>query len=245
MRRTPPRMRRTARLCVVTNMPAWVADKQRRLVRIKEAKAALEAKAAAEAKAKAKASPKAKARKPASRTPEVAAPKPPDKAQRNFTDPESRILKTKNGYIQGYNAQAAADAGHQVIVAHGLAGSGIDQDQLAPMIEAIEAAAGRLPDELSDDAGYCSEKNLKTLEGRAIRGYLATGRQKHGANGGGGRQGRAAGEPARGHGAAPETGWTAQPLPAAQDHHRAGVRPHQAGPGLPAVPAARPRPGVS
>ena len=162
-------------------MPAWVADKQRRLVRIKEAKAALEAKAAAEAKAKAKASPKAKARKPASRTPEVAAPKPPDKAQRNFTDPESRILKTKNGYIQGYNAQAAADAGHQVIVAHGLAGSGSDQDQLAPMIEAIEAAAGRLPDELSADAGYCSEKNLKTLEGRAIRGYLATGRQKHGA----------------------------------------------------------------
>ena len=51
--------------------------------------------------------------------PEAPAPRPPDKAQRNFTDPHSGILKTQDGFIQGYNAQAAADADHQVIVAHG------------------------------------------------------------------------------------------------------------------------------
>ena len=149
-------------------MPAWVADKQRRLARIKEARAALEAEA------------KAATGKRSPGKPEAPAPRPPDKAQRNFTDPESRILKTKDGFIQGYNAQVAADADHQVIVAHGLTPEGSDQAQLTPMIGAIEAQTGRLPDELSADAGYCSEDNLETLESHAIRGYIATGRQRHG-----------------------------------------------------------------
>ena len=153
-------------------MPEWVADKQRRLTRIREAKAALEAEAEAQAKAA--------TGKRSSGKPEAPAPRPPDKAQRNFTDPDSRILKTKDGFIQGYNAQAAADAGHQVIVAHGLTPEGGDQSQLTPMIEAIEAQTGRPPNELSADAGYCSEDNLETLEAHAIRGYIATGRQKHG-----------------------------------------------------------------
>lgn len=152
-------------------LPAWVADKQQRLARIRAAKAALEAEAQASAKAGA-GQPQG--------PPDAPAGQPPDKAQRNFTDPESRIFKTKDGFIQGYNAQAAADAEHQVIVAHGLTAGGSDQTRLAPMIAAIEAAAGRLPDELSADAGYCSEDNLKALEERAIRGYLASGRQKHG-----------------------------------------------------------------
>ena len=158
-------------------MPSWVADKQQRLARIKEAKAALEAETRdreADAKAARGVSGKPEG------GPDASAARPPDKAQRNFTDPDSRILKTKDGFVQGYNAQAAADAAHQVIVAHGLTATGSDQGQMAPMIEAIEAAAGRLPDELSADAGYCSEDNLKTLEGCAIRGYLATGRQEHG-----------------------------------------------------------------
>ncbi len=106
---------------------------------------------------------------------------PADKAQRNFTDPDSRILKTKDGFVQGYNAQAAVDAGHQIIVAHGLTNSTSDQGQLEPMVAAIEAAAGARPKELSADAGYCSEDNLKVLEALEIRGYIATGRQKHGA----------------------------------------------------------------
>lgn len=159
-------------------MPEWVADKQQRLARIKEAKAALEAKA--EAQAKANVGKHGSGTATGTAAPGTPAPRPPDKAQRNFTDPDSRILQTRDGFVQGYNAQAAADADHQVIVAHGLTPNGSDQDQLRPMIEAIEAAAGRLPDELSADAGYCSEDNLKALEEHAIRGYLATGRQKHG-----------------------------------------------------------------
>ena len=123
----------------------------------------------------------ATAGEPASRKPEAGASKHKDKAQRNFTDPDSRILKTRDGFIQGYNAQTAADDDHQVIVAHRLTPEGRDQDRLAPMLCASEAMTGRQPDELPADAGgYCSEANIETLETHSIRGYLATGRQKHG-----------------------------------------------------------------
>ena len=107
-----------------------------------------------------------------------AAPEP--KAQRNFTDPESRILKTKDGYIQGYNAQAAVDAQAQIIVAQTLSNSGNDQAQFAPLLDAIKATFKRNPDEVSADAGYCSAANLRTLSRRRIKGYIATARQKHG-----------------------------------------------------------------
>ncbi len=160
-------------------MPEWVANKKKRLAKIRAAKAALEA----EAKAAAEAA--RDAQEPAPKPPGGKAKPPPaapaDKAQRNFTDPDSRLLKTKDGFIQGYNAQAAVDAERQIIVAHGLTNSSSDQGQLVPMVEAIEAQAGAPPDELSADAGYCSETNLQALEARAIRGYIATGRQKHGA----------------------------------------------------------------
>ena len=159
-------------------MPDWVANKQQRLAKIKQAKAALEAEAEAAAAAR-------DAQEPAperpGRKPTLPSEVPADKAQRNFTDPDSRILKTKDGFIQGYNAQAAVDAGRQIIVAHGLTNATSDQGQLEPMVERIEAMAGARPKELSADAGYCSEDNLEALEARAIRGYIATGRQKHGA----------------------------------------------------------------
>ena len=89
-------------------------------------------------------------------------------------------MKTKDGFIQGYNAQAAVDAAGQVIVAHGLSNASNDQQQLAPMLDAIEANMGDLPDELSADAGYCSEANLERLQQKRVSGYVATGRQKHG-----------------------------------------------------------------
>jgi hypothetical protein len=91
-------------------MPDWVANKQARLAKIREGKAELEA----EAKAKAPAEQAAREKDDDRRRPGRKAAPPSDvpepKAQRNFTDPESRILKTKDGYIQGYNAQAAVDA---------------------------------------------------------------------------------------------------------------------------------------
>ncbi|WP_157083551.1 transposase, partial [Bradyrhizobium manausense] len=101
-------------------------------------------------------------------------------AQRNFTDPESRILKTKDGYIQGYNAQAAVDGAHQIIVAQTLTSSCSDQAQLAPLLDGIKANLGTNPDEVSADAGYCSAPNLRTMKRRRIEGYIATGTQKHG-----------------------------------------------------------------
>jgi transposase len=162
-------------------MPDWVANKQERLAKIREAKAALEAEAKAKAEAEQAAREKDEANKP--RGGRKAAPPsdvPEAKAQRNFTDPESRIMKSKDGFIQGYNAQAAVDAASQVIVAHGLSDASNDQQQLAPMLDAIEANTGELPDELSADAGYCSEANLERLEQMRVSGYVATGRQKHG-----------------------------------------------------------------
>ena len=122
-------------------MPDWVADKQKRLAKIREAKAELEAeaKAAAEEETRRRAEAEerriAEGRKKNGKTPAPPKQEPDGKAQRNFTDPESRILKTKDGYIQGYNAQAAVDAEAQIIVAHGLTPSMSDQDQLVPLLD--------------------------------------------------------------------------------------------------------------
>src|SRR5258708_4756555 len=104
---------------------------------------------------------------------------PNPKSQRNFTDPESRIMKSKDGFVQAYNAQAAVDAGAQIIVAHELTQCGNDQGQLVPLIEAIENNLGRKPKQASADSGYCSESNLEALEAHGIDGYVAPGRAKH------------------------------------------------------------------
>jgi transposase len=176
-------------------LPEWVTNKQARLAKIREAMAALEAEAAQAAADEAAASepppcePSADddggsegAAAPAAQSPpEAAIVAPPDKAQRNFTDPQSRIMKTPNGFEQAYNAQAAVDADSQVIVAAGLTNAGNDKQQVVPMAAAIEQNMGRTPKELSADSGYCSEANLAELERLRIRGYVATGRQKHGA----------------------------------------------------------------
>jgi len=168
-------------------MPDWVADKEKRLEKIRAAKAELEAEAsaAAEAEMKARAETeercRAEGRKKSGRKAAPAKREPDGRAQRNFTDPQSRILKTKDGYIQGYNAQAAVDGDHQIIVAQTLTNSSSDQAQLAPLLDEIRANLGRNPDEVSADAGYCSHANLRTIKRRRIDGYIATGRQKHGA----------------------------------------------------------------
>jgi transposase len=173
-------------------LPDWIADKQRRAEKIRAAKAELEAeaKAAAAAKARAQAEAeekrKAEDRKKRGKPPAPPSEEPDAKAQKNFTDPESRILKTKDGFIQGYNAQAAVDATAQVIVAHGLDARQSDQHQLAPITDAIEAHFGRKPAQLSADAGYCSDANLAALENRAIDAYIAPGRAKRAAEGEGG-----------------------------------------------------------
>ena len=95
-------------------------------------------------------------------------------------------MKTKDGFIQGYNAQAAVDATAQVIVAHGLDARQSDQHQLTPITDAIEANLGHRPTQLSADAGYCSDANLAALEERGVDAYIAPGRAKHAGAGEGG-----------------------------------------------------------
>jgi transposase len=165
-------------------LPAWVADKQQRAAKIRAAKAELEAEATAAAEAKARAAAEAEEKRraegrkkpgppaaPASSAPEA-------KAQKNFTDPESRIMKSKDGFVQAYNGQIAVDAQAQVIVAQDVTQSAADCGQLLPMADAVEANLGRKPAEASADSGYCSEANLAGLEAREIDGYVATGRAR-------------------------------------------------------------------
>jgi len=162
-------------------LPEWVTNKQHRVEKIRAAKAALEAEAQANALGK-KRTPDLPSDRPRRGRPAKHAPgTPPDRAQRNFTDPDSRIMKTQDGFIQGYNAQAAVDAEHQVIVAQGLTNQASDAHQLEPMLAHIKANTGRQARELSADAGYCFEHNLTALNRHHVRGYVATGRQKHGA----------------------------------------------------------------
>ena len=167
-------------------LPDWVADKAKRLAKIRAAKAELEAEAKAAAaeeerrRQQAEEERIAEGRKKSGRAPSPPQAEPDGKAQRNFTDPQSRILKTKDGYIQGYNAQAAVDATAQIVVAHTLDNNGSDQAQFIPLLDAVKANLKRNPDEVSADAGYCSAANLRTLSRRRINGYIATGRQHHG-----------------------------------------------------------------
>lgn len=165
-------------------MPDWVADKKRRAETIRAAKAALEAeaKAAAEAKVKEEAAAEEKRQAEGRKKPgPKAAPssgEPDPKAQKNFTDPESRIMKSKDGFVQAFNAQAAVDAEAQVIVAQGVTQDANDRRQLVPMTDAIQTNLGRKPEQLSADSGYCSDANIEALETRGIDGYIATGRAK-------------------------------------------------------------------
>jgi transposase len=151
-------------------LPAELARRETRLKAIREAKRALEARAREKAAAE-------------GGDPQQAQPK--DKDQYNFTDPESRIMKGADGFIQAYNAQAAVEPELQLIVGQTVTAASNDKEQLMPMVEVIEQQSGQRPDEILADSGYCSEKNLEALASaenpaQRIEGYIATERQKHG-----------------------------------------------------------------
>ena len=105
-------------------------------------------------------------------------PKP--QSQRNFTDPDSHILKGADGWIQGYNCQAAVDSDHQVIVAIGVSNQPSDAVHLLPMLERIQSNTGQWPDALIADAGYCSTANLEACEEKGLNAYISTSRKQHG-----------------------------------------------------------------
>jgi transposase len=162
-------------------MPEWMADKQRRLEAIRAAKAALEAEAANPPKPDDECGPGASSgMRWQGRALRGEDGGPPDRAQRNFTDPDSRILPTRDGFVQGYNGQIAVDAAHQVIVAHRLVTTSTDYHALVPLLDSLHADLGRKPREVSGDAGFASEANLAVLKERRIKGYLPPGRARHG-----------------------------------------------------------------
>jgi len=177
-------------------LPAELQRRESRLRKITEAKAALEEKAKEEAaQQRAEAEQKLAEReeeeqrtgkKKSGRKPELPDPeqaKPADTAQRNFVDPESRIMPdgaNKGSFVQGYNAQIAVDATSQVIVAAEVTQETNDKKQLLPMIAQIAANLGQRPDKVSADAGYFSEANITDVTVKEVDLYVATGRDKHG-----------------------------------------------------------------
>jgi len=175
-------------------LPEELQRAEGRLAKIRAAKAALEAQAreqaehdAADAKtriAERKQKEQENGRRFAGQRPQVPDPeraKPAPKAQRNFTDPESRIQKTADGFIQGYTAVLAVDETAQVIVAQHVTPNGPEQHELIPAVEMIERLLGDRPDQVVADAGYWSEANVEQLEANGIDTYIARGRLKHSA----------------------------------------------------------------
>jgi len=150
-------------------LPAELARRETRLKKIREAKRALAARAREKAEAEGS-------------DPKQAKPK--EKDQYNFTDPESRIMKGADGFVQAYNAQAAVEPNFQLIVGQAVTQATNDKEQLLPMVAVIEQQSGQRPEEILADSGYCSEKNLEGLESadqpeQEIIGYIATQRLKH------------------------------------------------------------------
>jgi transposase len=105
---------------------------------------------------------------------------PTQKTQRNFTDPDSHLMKSDGHYIQGYNCQLAVDSDHQVIVAVGVSNQPPDVEHLEPMLQRIAANTGALPGVMTLDAGYWSEDNANCCTDQGIDAYIATGRLPHG-----------------------------------------------------------------
>ena len=145
-------------------LPAELQRRESRLERIREAKRVLEARAKDEAAATGQ---------------PTDAAKPDPKAQYNFTDPESRIMKGPDGFVQAYNVQVAVDE-LQLIVGHSVTQETNDKKQLLPMITTIAQQSGDTPTQLLADAGYCSDANLTAIADTTIDAYISTRKQKHG-----------------------------------------------------------------
>ena len=154
-------------------LPEELRRRETRLAKIKQAKKVVEQRAREKAAEDGKSPAEAKLAKPN------------DKDQYNFTDPESRIMKGGDGFVQGYNAQAAVEPTLLLIVGQSVTEQANDKKQLKPMVELIEQQSGQRPEAILADSGYCSEENLDYLDSahqreRKVEGFIATGKQKHG-----------------------------------------------------------------
>jgi transposase len=170
----------------IEELPEDLRRRQDRIAKIKQAKQSLQDEAKAKAKRQAIAKQE-EALKKAGKTRQGKQPKEPSgepdpKAQRNFTDPESRIMKdgASKSFEQAYNCQIASDEEAQVIVGTNVTQETNDKQQVKPVIEDVKKRTGQAPKKASLDAGYYSDDNVAYLESEKIDGYIATGRQKHG-----------------------------------------------------------------
>ena len=175
-------------------LPAELARRASRLKKIAEAKAALEqeareravaAKAAAEARLEQRRKQEEeRGKKIGGRPPQVPDPeqaKPEPKAQRNFTDPDSRIMKdgATKSFLQGFNAQAAVDGTAQVIVGCAITQEANDKQQLVPMLQQVEQNLGRKPEKATADSGYFSEAAVTDPRVNGVELLVPPDRQKH------------------------------------------------------------------
>jgi transposase len=149
-------------------LPRELAFRESRLKKIREARAVLEAEARSEAE-----QIQGKGGK--------ATGVPEDKAQRNFTDTDSDIMPAPGGkyFEQAYNAQAEVDSAHQVIVAAEVTEQPSDKGQAVPMMEQVKANTGKLPRQMSADAGYFSSDTVTDLTTDGIDVYMPPDKMHH------------------------------------------------------------------
>jgi len=145
-------------------LPGELARRATRWEKIGEAKRVLEERAREQAKRKGQSEAEAK---------------PEAKMQYNFSDPESRIMKGSESFVQAYNVQIGVEPDLQLIVGQLVTQDGNDKQQMQPVIEAIREQSGQKPAEVVSDSGYCSDANLSYLEEKKIEGFVAVDRESY------------------------------------------------------------------
>jgi transposase len=160
-------------------LPAELARREARLTRIIEARRELEERAQAEAEQKQKTDKSDKNGSGPGRTGRRSATKPQPKMQHNFTDPESRIMKGSDGFVQAYNAQIVVEPVLQLIVGQAVTQQANDKKQLLPMLGVLKQQSGHKAQSALADCGYCSEENFRAAARKKVDLYVATGKQKH------------------------------------------------------------------
>lgn len=141
-------------------LPEELARRETRLQKIREAMRGLEERAREQAKSKGEAKPEAK-------------------MQYNFTDPESRIMKGADGFVQAYNAQIAVEPDFQLIVGQRVTQEANDKQPMKPMVEVIQEQSAQKPAEVVSDSGYCSDANLGYVEKKKIEAFVAVDRESY------------------------------------------------------------------
>ena len=179
---------RGSQVACETRLPEEIARREKRLASIRKAVEVIEARAREKAAvqqqqrdalARDRRERRGRGQTVRGREPKPVEPKVDSKAQYNFTDPQSRIMKTRSGFEQCYNAQAAVETASMLVVANALSNQANDHGQLVPLVEQA-ALNGVSSATVLADSGYYSKEQVESLESKGIDVLVAVGRQKHG-----------------------------------------------------------------